>query len=287
MKKFIKLLSEYTFPTLVLILIIVVGLYIIKFAPSVSDKAEKLIASFAAVAATFFLYLAFMESKKSNELATQEHYYFELEKQIIEIERIAEKRVFNDSSIIKLSEIKFPVQILETIRYANFIYGIKGLYSHLEIDKSYQKCKSLIGDIKSIEIDNQTMQELRYIINLMSFLNDQLGKLLIYYTDVTDIYGRIDSFKLSRDLKKLLIARLNATMTEYFLLFEPQNEYIELAKYFTNFYFYQSKGNTLIKKGVGVHVEVRVFYNIIKKIRDSYEDPNIQYDRFKAHKPKF
>lgn len=109
----------------------------------------------------------------------------------------------------------------------------------------------------------------------------------MYYSDVWQLYDRIDTFTINIELKKLLIARLNATINEYFLLFDVAKEFAEMNKFISKFAFFEISNNNLISKKCALHLEVKVFIHKIDAIKNKYNDDRIQFDPFKAYKQEF
>jgi len=123
MKKILEFITKQILAILVLFFIVVIGLYIIEFAGYVSDKAERILTVFAAISSTFFLFLAFLESRKSNELKTQEHFYFELEKQVAEIEEKSSHLVFQDTVYLLRLDYPISIQKFNQIKYYKLSTG--------------------------------------------------------------------------------------------------------------------------------------------------------------------
>jgi hypothetical protein len=284
MKKFVKLITENLSPILVLLLISVIVLYILHFAEAFTDKAIKIITAFAAGTSTFFLYLAFTQNKKSNELKTQEHFYSELEKQVTNFENIAEKTVFVENNYLLDFYLPFPIELTGKIKYIYFIYPIKDIFLSLEKDSSYQYCLKKIGKETSVKLDDD--YEVKEVLLVMSFLRDNFQKIFIFYIEALQIYERIDQIKLEEDLKKLLVARLDANMTEYFLLFNAQNEFESIYHFLLNFTFFKLDGRTLTKIDPGLILGFTPVYENIKKISEKYKDVSIKFDSLKAYRPK-
>jgi hypothetical protein len=121
----------------------------------------------------------------------------------------------------------------------------------------------------------------------MVYIQKYISKIFRYYSDVWQLYDRIDTFTINVDLKKLLIARLNATINEYSLLFDEAMEFAEMNKFISKFVFFEISSNNLISKECALHLEVKVFIHKIDAIKNKYKDDRIQFDHFKAYKPEF
>jgi len=136
-------------------------------------------------------------------------------------------------------------------------------------------------------MDDVTSKRLQTIIELMSYLQQNIGKILIFYIEVVGLFNRIDKFKIGMDLKKLLIARLSAILTEFFLLNEGPNEYAEVDKYIFEFKIFVIKNSELTIAEPSLLSHLKSFYNMINLIREKYKDSSLQLDPFKAYKPNF
>lgn len=281
---------KYNNVFVVILLILIVPLYIIFFGEYFTEKTKNILTACAAIFSSCFLFLAFRESRKGNELKTQEHFYTILEKQVTEVELIATNKVFSFASGVvypEFYELNLIKSSLEKIRYNYFMYPIKDVLILIEKNDHYRRCMKLIGTDKTIPLDLTTLTDLKHITDTMNFIQKYISKIFMYYSDVWQLYDRIDTFTINIELKKLLIARLNATINEYFLLFDVAKEFSEINKYISEFAFFEISNTTLVSKNCALHVDIKVFINNINTIKEKYKDERIQFDPFKAYKPKF
>lgn len=285
MKKISEFISKHILAIQVLMLLVVIGLYIIEFSSYISEKAEKILTAFAAVSSTFLLFLAFLENRRSNELKTQEHFYFEVEKEVTEIEERIDHLVFSDTDYILQLDYPISIQKFNQIKYYKFIYGFKEIFEILEKDSDYNYCKEIILNNTSVKIDSETSKRLQSINVLMTYLQRNIGNILTLYLEVVAMFNRIDKFNIEINLKKLLTARLNAILTEFDLINEGPNEYAEVANYLFEFKLFAIKNSSLTTKNASVLSNLRVFYSIMKPIREKYKDSSLQMDPYKAYKP--
>jgi len=95
-KDFFSWFFKYNNAFVIILIILIAPLYIIFFGKYLNEKTKNVLIAGAAITSTCFLYFAFKESRKGNELKTQEHFYTILEKQVTEVEAIAGKNGQND-----------------------------------------------------------------------------------------------------------------------------------------------------------------------------------------------
>ena len=281
---------KYNNAFVIILIILVAPLYIMFFGEYLNEKTKNILTACAAIFSSCFLFLAFRESKKGNELKTQEHFYTILEKQVSEVGLIAKNKVFAFISGVhypEFYELNLIKSNLEKVRYNFFIYPLKDTLKTIEINDQYRRCVKLIGNEKSKPLDEQTKIDLKHITDTMGYIQKYISKIFMFYSDVWQLYDRIDTFTINIDLKKLLVARLNATINEYFLLFDEAKEFAEMNKFISKFAFFEISNNNLIRKECALHLEVKVFIHNIDAVKNKYEDDRIQFDTFKAYKPEF
>jgi hypothetical protein len=289
-KDFYSWFFKYSNVFLVILVILIVPLYIIFFGEYINEKIKNILTACAAIFSSCFLFLAFRESRKGNELKTQEHFYTILEKQVTEVESIAKNKVFSSASGVvypEFYELNLIKSNLEKIKYNFFIYPLRDALKTIEINDHYRRCIKLIGTEKSKPLDEQTKGDLKHITDTLVYIQKYISKIFMYYSDVWQLYDRIDTFTINIELKKLLIARLNATINEYFLLYDVAKEFAEMNKYISDFAFFEITNATLVSEKCSLHVDVKVFINNINTIKEKYKDDRIQFDPFKAYKPEF
>jgi hypothetical protein len=263
---------------LVLIIIILIALYVVQFSEIIiSDKAETMLTAIAAVASTFFLYLTFREP-------TREHLYTILEKQVSEIETIVEKHVFQDDMVIHFDSY---AKDLQRIKYGYFIYPIYNVLKRLKDEKHYVEAMALLDGKPFCDITNETEYDLYTIKQNMKYFKENFEKIFQFYFDVMKLYTRIDNFNFNTTLKKLLVARLNAVLTEHFFLYEPPTDYVKMTEFIKEFKFIVTDINMMKKTNNGLTKDLTSHHNILLKIRERYADENIQFDAYKLYKPKY
>ena len=73
------------------------------------------------------------------------------------------------------------------------------------------------------------MSEVKSLLSILSKIRKRIGTIFTYYFEIITKYYSIDKSQIDKELKKYLIARLNAITTEYYLLIESPNEYKEVC----------------------------------------------------------
>lgn len=242
MKKIINFYTNHNEEFLAFLIINVIALLLIDIFKSNTNLGVKdLLTACAAVASTFFLYLAFRET-------TRQHFYKILEQQVTEMTEMVKHQVFINTTSLFTSEEDSIMRKCVTIRYNKFIYPIKTLFNELEQNSDYKLCILLMGEEQKINLASEIALKLGDLQKTLSIIHDNIVKIFTFYIDMTNLYMRIDKFNINSDLKALLVARLNASINEYFLLFEAPDEYALVTKFLSEFAFFEISDNKLKKR---------------------------------------
>jgi hypothetical protein len=263
MEKIFNWLSKYLLEVLVLVMIVVIALYIIHFAESISDKVEKIITAFAAVVATFFLFLAFREAKKANDLKVYEPVFNELNKKVSEKELKANTKVFADEHILLIEKaLNSNETTLDFVFYSNFVYCFLQTFSLIKSNTKYSDYIKLLDDKNLVKISTDLfdVNELKRAAFVLKILQGGLLLIIMNYIEIYFIYDSVQSSSLLTSQKKLLINRLNKTVDDEFFYIlnslrnipiagdEYDDELYESCKELRNFQFFMLLGeNEIIK----------------------------------------
>lgn len=241
MKKFIHwFMKDYNSIGIILI-ILIAPLYIIYFGNYLNDKSVNILVAIAAIVSTCFLYSAFRESKKGNELKVYEVELQYLEKRVNKQEKISQEKLFSNSDIQYIERIiPGSHNILIRIQISRFVDSLSDLLTLIEKNPNYQevfkKYSSNSSVLKSEDKNNIKIIE----------LSTTLGKIQDRFIEVTfsnfmeksNLYNSIHYSSILREQKELLVNRLNnvswdfSIMTKYFDRDAPVLEKIKNFKLF-------------------------------------------------------
>lgn len=224
MKRLLKWFRKFINEILVLLLIIVIALYIIYFAESVSEKAIDLLVALAAIVSTFFLFLAFWQSKLSNDLKINEPFLNQIEKKILEKETKAKQLVMVEFNKELSQALKTSSIAIQDLSYSSFIFPISTALSHFQENTIYSKFLDLIeGSNKPVlirdkyDVDDATNISLAFMV-----LRRGIRAIVYNYIEIYFIYETIDNSSLPIKQKKYFIDRLNEIMHDFNYFFKKQ-----------------------------------------------------------------
>lgn len=273
MKKFLRWFSKHINEILVFLLIIVIGLYIIFFADSISDKAEKILTALAATASTFFLFLAFQESRKSNILKIYESQFQLLETKIVEQEKKATQPVYNLTYIREIgSIISYPEIRLLEISYSKFYLEYASLFTHIENNDVYKKTILKLGSNNSIMLPNDEFYALvEALSKAIHRIHSGIISIFVNYAGLFVLYHSIHSSSLLVEQKKLLFTRLDVIIKEYDILVESFVNNETFGIYIKNFKMFNVFLGELKKSESAFDSKFFEIYNFIQDIRTEYK----------------
>lgn len=206
----IKWLKEYLLVILVLLIIIVIGLYIIYFAESISSKAVNLITAVAAAISTFFLFLAFWQSKLSNDLKISEPYYKKIQKEINDIENKSKENAFSEPTIKLVSqEINYPEAKLRDFTPQNYAVSMLDLIAHIEDNTKYPIILDALINKKVIDSKNVSDEDYKGICRVLNRIRQYHASVMIIYTSIYMKYSEINNSDLNIRHKKFLFEKLD------------------------------------------------------------------------------
>ena len=83
----------------IILIILIVPLYIIFLGDYLNSQAINILIALAAIVSTCFLYLAFRESKKANDLKRNEPVFENFKSEIVEIETKSKECIFSEEAL--------------------------------------------------------------------------------------------------------------------------------------------------------------------------------------------
>jgi hypothetical protein len=241
MKKFIDRLFKDFNSIIIILIILIVPLYIIYFGKYLDDKTVNILIAVAAIVSTCFLYLAFRESKKSNQLKIYEVEFSYLENRVREQEKKANERIFSSEDIEFINDI-IPLSrdLLKNVTYSRFVHTLSAVFSTVEKDPTYILIKEKYGKNGHhfVPIDKNGSK----IIELSSALEKlQMSIFRVAsesFMDIAILYKSIHYSSILKEQKELLINRLNRISADYSYLAknkDKESEVLSVLKNFKNF----------------------------------------------------
>ena len=195
-KGFIKksnqwILKNFSIITVIFI-ILLAPLYIIYFGEYLNEKTAEILIAVAAIVSTIFLFLAFRESKISNEIKIYETDYNLLEKEVTAKEIKAKEEVF----FYKISEIvtilNYPEANLKEITFKNFYLDIYGLFKHIEGENSYNKCLLLLNNSDKVTLVSVDVEEAQKLSEALTAVHLNINCLIHYYVGLMLLFNSIE-----------------------------------------------------------------------------------------------
>lgn len=271
MKKIIALYYKYEEEFLVFLAINVIALLLIDiFNDNSNIGVKEVLTAVAAIISSFFLYMAFRENKKRNDILIYEPDYNILEKQVTEQEKKANEEVFFYNISDVMDNLNYPVANLKKITHTNFCLEIYGLFAHIENEVSYKKCLQLLNDSDKIILKEEDVPEAQKLSDALSAINTNIEFLLRYYVELMFLFNSIEKSLIIRERKISLFNRLNKLHREFSIViedFENKNSLGYRLREFVMIYVYW---NELKKTGSGFDNNYLVPYSFIKKINERF-----------------
>jgi hypothetical protein len=211
MKKIFVWFLNHLFEIIVLFIIIVIVLYIIYFAESISDKAEKIITAFAATATSFFLFLAFLQSKKSNELTINKPKFDYLENEVNEVLKKGDEEVLSQERIEYLVKVtKFPEPFLHLIIFNVFDNHLTAVLKFIKSNTNYQTYFDLLGQNVKVSLKDKPLlhddaNELSLVFQIIRACTLEI---YLYYNSIYTTCKRIHTSLLEKKHREILIEKL-------------------------------------------------------------------------------
>src|SRR5450759_2743955 len=123
-----------------LLLLIGIALLIIDFGIYLTDKSVDILVAIAAISTTFFLFLAFRESKKANDYNISQPLFEEFEHQIEDLKLKSEEDLIGDFTKNYINHIiKDKLVKPHEFTFSKFIFPLKNLYSEISKTTLYNK----------------------------------------------------------------------------------------------------------------------------------------------------
>jgi len=191
----------------IILIILIVPLYIIFLGDYLNSQTINILIALAAIVSTCFLYLAFRESRKANELKRNEPLFENYKNEIAELEAQSRECIFTEDALQFLSDqIKFKVDFLKMFTFGRFLSPFLRLFTLLNSNENYKNILNCIGDSKQACIDNGISQDMGSALNKIYIAIIRLSS---YYSKTHFLYSSIDRSEIDTKHKILLFEKLN------------------------------------------------------------------------------
>lgn len=202
----------------VLLIILIIPLYIIYFGKYINDKTVDILIAVAAIVSTCFLYLAFRESKKSNDLKISDVEYQYLDRLITEQESKANQCIYSIDDINNIcAGFNIRPRTLKEITFSDFVYGINMVFRVIQTQEIYKKAmERLDGKLMATVPDDIIADDTLRFSSACSRVREAITEKILYnFVELFSLYKQVDSSSLIYFHKVLLINRLNSISTDY------------------------------------------------------------------------
>jgi hypothetical protein len=224
-KWLMKNLSSILIFTFIIILAVLIDIY----GTDISTNTVNVIVAVAAGASTFFLYLTYKESKKSNDLIIYKSVFDELNNKVTEKILKANAQVFsNENSKYILETINSDNISVEFVTYSLFIFDIFDVITFIKTKTKYADYIKLLDNKESAVIPSKyiSFTELNKQSLLINIIHNGIFLIIINYIEIYFIYNSIHTSSLHKSQKSLLINKLNSITDNelYYLIKAILNE---------------------------------------------------------------
>jgi hypothetical protein len=266
-----------------LLILIVIALLIIDFGIYLTDKSIDILILMAAISSTFFLFLAFRESKKANDYNISQPLFEEFEHQIRDLKLKSEEDLFNDFTIKYINRyVKNELVEPHDFTFSKFIFPLKDLYTEIAKTTLFNQCIERLGLAESASIpdDKDTLDKVKSFTIL--FQTIQISVLYLYhnYARIFGLYKSIDQSILFKIQKQILFAKLDKLCSEYEIISTAiinKDEYYRQVICFNTFEI--TEGQKIIRFPIKFHNQMKNIFEKIQllKTEGKYEQNSFQY----------
>jgi hypothetical protein len=212
-----KWILKFELEIIVSLVIAVVSLYVLYFGKYIGDKPINVLLALAAVVSSMFLWLAFRESRRGNNLIICQKLYDEFWFRIDELEKAMNTQVFDKDESFNRNYFNIPSKITYNAFESCLISILNSINKGIDDHNVYSK-------------NWNTNTESGAFFNMQNFISDisqfkrKIGSYSDYCFEILSVYKKIDKSNLDLDQKSLLIERLYPLSSGYI------NFYVKIKK---------------------------------------------------------
>jgi hypothetical protein len=196
----------------------------IQYGSDIDDNTTNVIMALGAILSAFFMFLAFKETRKSNEIRLKEDEFQDLKKKVGELEIKANEKLFNDQTIKELSStVNYSDSKLNNITYSNFIYPFHDLFAHIYNYTNYKECIELFSGTNRYKLNTIGHADDTLKLDVtFDTINKGISLLTTNYFRLYFLYEDIDASSILDERKKYLFNKLNRITDEFRYFFIDQ-----------------------------------------------------------------
>jgi hypothetical protein len=256
----------------IILIILIVPLYIIFLGDYLNSQAINILIALAAIVSTCFLYLAFRESRKANELKRNEPLFENFKNEIAQLEAQSRECIFNEDALQLLSDrIKFKVDFLKMFTFGRFLLPFERLFTLLNSNENYKFILKSIGKSQQVGINNGISQDMGSALNQIYIAIIRLSS---YYSKTHFLYSSIDRSEIDTKHKILLFEKLNVLDSDFRRLnkyFSEDSEELKILKNF-RWFDYEYGSNTFTIVPMNEWILINSMYGRTQEFLEKYKE---------------
>lgn len=198
------------------IAIFVIIVLFILYGSDIDDNTTNVLMASGSMLSALFMFLAFKENRKSNEIKLKEDEFQDLKEKVHELETKANEKVFNEHIMMELSSaLNYSDSELQNITYSNFIYPFHGLFAHIFNYTNYKTCIELFSGTNRYKLNKDNEVNTLKLSEIFETINKAIALLMKNYFKLYFLYEDIDLSSVHEERKKYLFNKLNRITDEY------------------------------------------------------------------------
>lgn len=274
LNKVLRWLKRYLLFFTVLLIIIVVMALIDVYGTDISSNSVNVIVAVAAGASTFFLYLAFKESKKSNLIRIYEPEFSYLEQQVSAQEIKSHEALFLTNANHISVALNYPLKSIKGITYKSFLIDLSKLISVIRSNSMYINCISLLDGKEKVQLPNNVfiISDAKKISSIVDIVQHSFVTLNNNFMNHYYLYRSIDNSQVITEQKVILLNRMNIISKEYFTLTDQFLNKVGLAESLSGFQIFEFTMKKELKKhDNNFNVSILSIVSAIEEITSKYD----------------
>jgi hypothetical protein len=198
------------------IAIFVIIVLFILYGSDIDDNTTNVLMASGSLFSALFMFLAFKENRKGNEIRLKEDEFQDLKERVHELEAKGNEKLFNEHIVMELSStLNYSDSELQNITFTNFIYPFHGLYAHIFNYTNYKACIELFSGTNRYKLNKDNEVNTLKLSEIFKTINKAIALLTKNYFKLYFLYEDIDVSSVHEERKKYLFNKLNRITDEY------------------------------------------------------------------------
>ncbi|MGA1978438.1 MAG: hypothetical protein ABSG89_11365 [Bacteroidales bacterium] len=254
---------------IVILFIAIIPLYIIFLGKYINDKIVNILVALAAIISTYFLYLAFREAKKANELKINEPLLNQFDKEVTELENKSNNTIFSADGAKLLSIcIDYNVNIILLMTYSSYYSTLITLIDRIDENDNYREIIKQLGNYERLFINEENDKNIGIALNKIS---TAMMSITSNYSSIYYKYYTIDNSDIEAKHKVFLFNRLSKLRNEHIKLINDLTKDTDNGKMLKNMTFlYYNYADTITKAPMPDFNYIVMLNGLIDKIQTKY-----------------